>query len=162
MTLSRAWWQRAAAVANHGRQDEAQRTRERRILGAKLSESEAPPPRHVLVARWCRWAAVPGAGFEPAFLGSEASVLPARRSRSGSTDDACEAHTSAVSRDAPRERTRRSSRSGGTRTLTTSIKSRVRSPVTLRTRSHARPREERACSFQSSWDARESNPHPSG
>jgi hypothetical protein len=73
---------------------------------------------------------VPGAGVEPAFLVSETSVLPARRSRRvrarcGENDvesrAACTRHTSP-------------GRSGGNRTLTTSIKSRARLPVTLRTR----------------------------
>jgi hypothetical protein len=96
---------------------------------------------------------VPGAGVEPAFLDSETSVLPARRSRSDESDVACEGHTSP-------------GRSGGNRTLTTSIKSRVRLPITLRTRANAR-----GCRASggmtdtresTSWDARESNPHPSG
>ena len=58
------------------------------------------------------------------FLDSETSVLPARRSRR-------------VAAASARGRTTRSSRSGGTRTLTTSIKSRVRLPIALRTRDHA-------------------------
>lgn len=49
----------------------------------------------------------PGTGFEPVFLDSETSVLPARRSRSEA-------------------RSRRAGRSGGNRTLTTPGKSRVR------------------------------------
>jgi hypothetical protein len=66
------------------------------------------------------------------FLDSETSVLPARRSRS---------------EPAPRAtgRTGRRSGSGGSRTLTTSIKSRVRLPVTLRTRDRAREMTARAC-----------------
>ena len=69
-------------------------------------------------------ALVPGTGVEPVFLDSETSVLPARRSRS-----------------APRRATevaRRSCGSGGSRTLTTSIKNRVRLPVALRTRERTR------------------------
>jgi hypothetical protein len=57
-------------------------------LGAKLSMSEehsadVAPTKRILCL-------VPGTGFEPVFLGSEASVLPARRSRntSASADDA--------------------------------------------------------------------------
>ena len=70
---------------------------------------------------------VPGTGFEPVSLDSETSVLPARRSRR-------------VAAASDQGRARRSSRSGGTRTLTTSIKSRVRLPIALRTQEHA-PRE---------------------
>ena len=56
-------------------------------------------------------------------------------------------------------------RSGGNRTLTTSIKSRVRLPITLRTRieragvPRVRGRDTRE---QTSWDAKELNLHPSG
>src|SRR5215207_2030134 len=59
-------------------------------------------------------AAVPGTGFEPVFLDSETSVLPARRSRNVSRLVRLHARTS---------------RSGGTRTLTNPLKRRVRSPL---------------------------------
>lgn len=103
-------------------------------LGAKFSESmgRARSPVRGLV---------PGAGFEPAFLDSETSVLPARRSRSDGdvgTERAPDTRHP-WPRRAP-EVARRSSRSGGNRTLTTSIKSRVRLPITLRTRADTRSR----------------------
>lgn len=87
---------------------------------------------------------VPGTGFEPVFLGSEASVLPARRSRNASvvrderrekrdetardgTDAfvACGGYTS-PSPPGSFDEESCSSRSGGDRTLTTPGKSRVR------------------------------------
>lgn len=54
-------------------------------LGAKLSMSEdraadVAPTKRILCL-------VPGTGFEPVFLGSEASVLPARRSRNEKSAD---------------------------------------------------------------------------
>jgi hypothetical protein len=55
----------------------------------------------------------------------------------------------------------RTSRSGGNRTLTTSIKSRVRLPITLRTQTRAGSPRARGMTHNT-WDARESNPHPSG
>ena len=123
----------------------------RRERGAKCSASAVEPVAPSFQRAWATReiarGLVPGTGFEPVFLDSETSVLPARRSRSAGAA-------------AP-------SRSGGNRTLTTSIKSRVRLPITLRTReARARADYGRACRAghgeDTSWDARESNPHPSG
>lgn len=143
-------------------------------LGAKLSESEGPS---------CEGPTVPGTGFEPVFLGSEASVLPARRSRSRRTAWRARARARRRGRVV-----RRGGRSGGDRTLTFPGKSRVR--FQLRYGPAWRPlhrpcsgpiervgrAEERTSGGRRAvragrgrvdldraarWDARESNPHPS-
>lgn len=115
----------------------------------------------------------PGTGFEPVFLDSETSVLPARRSRNEPRRPASRG---------------RSGRSGGNRTLSRPGKSRVRfqlryGPVRVRVvrpracrerppprrtagasppceELHGRRRHAKTCVNE--WDARGSNPHPSG
>lgn len=95
----------------------------RRIDEAVSAGVRDEPWRQVVRERGpsCEGPRVPGTGFEPVFLGSEASVLPARRSRSRRTARRARARTRRRSRVV-----RRGGRSGGDRTLTSPGKSRVR------------------------------------
>lgn len=75
LTIRLRWKNELVRVSKPARESTRLRTRER-AFDARFSESRG--------SLW-REPRVPGTGFEPVFLGSEASVLPARRSRSAAT-----------------------------------------------------------------------------